>query len=68
MKVAVKDLRPNPFRHIERYPIIPEKVEVLMASIKDTHLWRNMEARKNDGFYEIPYGYHTLDLLLSIAT
>jgi len=28
MKVAVKDIKPNPFRHIERYPILPELVKL----------------------------------------
>jgi hypothetical protein len=27
MRVKVKDLKPNPFRRIDRYPIDPEKVE-----------------------------------------
>jgi hypothetical protein len=60
MKIAVKDLRPNPFRRMKRYPIDRDKVEALKQSIKDTTFWDNLLARRavdGDG-YEIPYGHH----------
>ena len=60
MKIAVKDLRPNPFRHLERYPISREKVDALKRSIKDTEFWDNLVVRKslNGGGYEMAYGHH----------
>jgi ParB-like chromosome segregation protein Spo0J len=62
MQIAVKDLLPNPFRHLERYPINQEKVEMLARSIKDTSFWDNIVARKatngSVGKFEIAYGHH----------
>jgi hypothetical protein len=62
MKIAVKDLRANPFRHLERYPINREKVDALKKSIKDTEFWDNLLVRKSpDGNgYEMAYGHHRL--------
>ena len=62
MKIAVRDLLPNPFRHLERYPINQEKVDALVRSIKDTSFWDNLLARRaeTDGKYEISYGHHRL--------
>jgi hypothetical protein len=64
MKIAVKDLRPNPFRDLTRYPVNPDKVAALVASIKDTEFWDNLLARKDtDGGYELAYGVHRLQAL-----
>jgi hypothetical protein len=65
MKIEVKDLLPNPFRHTERYPIRPEKVEALKASINTTSFWDNLVARKApaNGKYELAYGHHRLAAL-----
>ena len=63
MKIAVRDLLPNPFRHLERYPIDEAKVAALVYSIKDTTFWDNLLARKapdNAGKKEIAYGHHRL--------
>jgi hypothetical protein len=63
MKIAVSDLRPNPFRHLDRYPIDRDKVDALKRSIKDTTFWDNLLVRKarngHDG-YEIAFGHHRL--------
>jgi len=61
MKIAVKDLLPNPFRHLERYPINKSKVQQLKASIKQTSFWDNIVVRKSPngaGGYELAYGHH----------
>jgi ParB/Sulfiredoxin domain len=64
MKIAVSDLRPNPFRDLKRYPIDQTKVDALVASIKDTDFWDNLVARKDtDGSYELAYGIHRLHAL-----
>lgn len=61
MKIAVKNLRPNPFRHLERYPIDDVKVDALKKSIKETTFWDNVLVRPatngHDGF-ELAYGHH----------
>lgn len=61
MKIAVKNLLPNPFRHLERYPIDRDKVEALKLSIKDTTFWDNLMGRASSvaiGKYELAYGHH----------
>lgn len=55
------DIRPNPFRNIDRYPINREKVDALKASIGRTDFWDNIVARLNDEQRpEIAYGHHRL--------
>lgn len=66
MKIAVRDLLPNPYRHIERYPIIEDKVENLLSSIKQTSFWDNLLARKSPAKsdkFELAYGVHRLTAL-----
>lgn len=60
MKVKVKDLEPNPYRNMEKYPIDPYKVEALKNSISETEFWDNLLARKRDDKYQIAYGHHRL--------
>jgi len=60
MKIAVKDLEPNPFRKMGQYPIDREKVEQLKTSIHETSFWDNILARKTDGHIQIAYGHHRL--------
>src|SRR5262245_25152839 len=60
MRLAVADLRPNPFRHLERYPIDRDKVDALKTSIKDTTFWDNLLARRQNGAFELAYGHHRL--------
>jgi len=61
MKIAVKDLEPNPFRRIKSYPIDKEKVRSLKESIHETTFWDNLLARKNGtDKYQIAYGHHRL--------
>lgn len=60
MKVQVKDLKPNPFRKIKKYPINKEKVKSLKTSISETSFWDNLLARKRNGNIEIAYGHHRL--------
>jgi hypothetical protein len=57
---AVKDIKPNPFRHMDRYPIRREKVEVLRESLRATGFWGNVVARLDNGKPEIAYGHHRL--------
>jgi hypothetical protein len=63
MRLAVADLRPNPFRDTKHYPINQDKVDALVQSIKDTDFWDNLLARKANGVYELAYGVHRLQAL-----
>ncbi|MFX0135911.1 MAG: ParB N-terminal domain-containing protein, partial [Candidatus Hodarchaeota archaeon] len=60
MKVKIKDLKSNPFRDMKSYPIDSSKVDVLIASIKQTGFWDNILARKVGNKIEIAYGHHRL--------
>jgi hypothetical protein len=65
MRIAVKDLHPNPFRDLKRYPVKPEKVEALRKSMRETTFWDNLLARKapdGDG-YELAYGHNRWEAL-----
>jgi len=63
MKYAVADIRPNPFRHIDRYPIRADKVTALRESLRSTGFWGNVVARTVNGKAEIAYGHHRLAAL-----
>jgi hypothetical protein len=61
MKVKVSNLKPNPFRNLEKYEIDSYKVEALATSIKETSFWDNILARPGkDDKFEIAYGHHRL--------
>lgn len=60
MKVALRDIDPNPFRHMEHYPVRRDKVETLKESIGTTTFWDNLVGRKVDGKVQIAYGHHRL--------
>lgn len=64
MKLKLKNVKPNPFRHLDRYPIREEKIAALKKSIEDTDFWENIVARKvGDGKIEIAYGHHRMEAL-----
>ena len=56
----IKDIKPSPFRHLDRYPINREKVEALKESLRATGYWDNLLARKINGSPELAYGHHRL--------
>lgn len=70
MKVAIKDIKPNPFRDLNTYPIDPDKVRELCESFEQTGFWPNVVGRevKNDEGeitgVEIAYGHHRRQALL----
>jgi ParB-like chromosome segregation protein Spo0J len=63
MQIKVNDLKPNPFRRIDKYPIDAERVESLKHSITETSFWDNLLARNYDGEIQIAYGHHRLQAL-----
>ena len=64
MKVQLKNVHPNPFRNMERYPIHQQKILQLKNSIQSTDFWDNIVAREREGGgIEIAYGHHRLAAL-----
>lgn len=57
-KVSISQLRPNPFRELDDYPIDREKVDKLKESISETGFWGTIVARKKGNAYEIAFGHH----------
>jgi DNA repair exonuclease SbcCD ATPase subunit len=66
MKYQLKDVRPNPFRRSEKYPILKEKVEELVESIETTGFWENIVGRDVDGKLQVAYGHHRLEALKKV--
>jgi hypothetical protein len=60
---ALKDVRPNPFRDMSRYPINREKIAALRESLRTTGFWENLLGRLADGVPEIAYGHHRLQAM-----
>ena len=66
MLVKIKNIEPNPFRHVERYPLRPEKLAALKQSMESTGFWDNIVARPHPagkGRYQIAFGHHRLHVL-----
>ena len=64
MKFALKDIRPNPFRSIGKYPTVKAKIESIKKSITQTGFWDNIVARLGvDGTPELGYGHTRLAAL-----
>ena len=66
MKVKIKDLKPNPYRDMDNYPIDENKVKSLIDSIERTGFWDNILARKVNGSIQIAYGHHRLEALKKV--
>lgn len=67
MRKSLAKVNPNPFRHMDRYPIKRDKIEALKKSINDTDFWENIVAREGKGgTIEIAYGHHRLTALNEI--
>jgi hypothetical protein len=62
-RVKISDIRPNPFRHIDQYPILREKVDYLRRSFQSTGYWGNIVARPVNGKCEIAFGHHRLQAM-----
>lgn len=61
---VLREIRPNPFRQVDRYPIDQAKLEALRESIRSTGFWDNLLARDNGGGPELAYGHHRLRALI----
>ena len=56
--ISLKDIVPNPFRNMERYPIDEAKVKSLVESFDRTGYWGNIVGRRANGKVEFAYGHH----------
>ncbi len=69
MRTKLRNVRPNPFRDIDNYPIRRDKVDALKASMESTDFWNNLNGRcikKSPTTIEIAYGHHRLAALKEI--
>lgn len=63
MKIAIKDLMPNPYRKLKKYPLSKAKVQGLKTSIKENGFWGGLLVREhpsNAGKYQLAFGHHRL--------
>ena len=60
-EVKLSDIKPNPFRRLDLYPLDKLKIEKLRVSIKRTSFWENTVAREKNGHYELAYGHHRIE-------
>src|SRR6185369_12196950 len=66
-KIKLKQLKPNPYRDMDHYPIHRDKVEILKASIRTTGFWDNLLVRKMGAHFEVAYGHHRLAALRELV-
>lgn len=62
MIVELSKVKPNPFRDFKIDPIYPERVEMLVKSIKQNDFWNGPTGRPiGDGYIELAAGHHRID-------
>jgi len=66
MKIKLKNIKKNPYRDLNKFPIDQEKVKKLEKSIEDTDFWDNLLARNINDNIELAYGHHRLEALKNI--
>lgn len=61
VSVRIKDILPNPFRDLDEWPTLKDKVEEIKQSYEDTGFWDGyMIARSKGKQYEQAFGHHRL--------
>jgi len=60
-KIRLGDVRHNPFRRFDEFPLIEKKVLALQNSIQETGFWDNVLGRVVEGGVEIAYGHHRIE-------
>lgn len=66
MKIALRNIHPNPYRDLSRNPISKDQVNSVRASIDRTGFWDNVVVRKHPttkGVYQLAYGHNRLAAL-----
>lgn len=56
--IAVKNIVPNPYRHMEKYPIRENKIEELQRSYTETGVWPTIVGRMFGDKLELAFGHH----------
>jgi hypothetical protein len=57
VKLKLKDIRPNPFRDLVKYPIPRAKIDFFISSYKATTFWENIVVRKNGKEWQLAFGH-----------
>jgi hypothetical protein len=58
--VKIDQLKPNPFRRLDEYPILRNKVDALKESIDQTGFWGTIRGRERGAYVEIAFGHHRM--------
>lgn len=66
-KIPLSSIDPNPYRNLERVPLVEERVRELVESIQSTRNWHPHIVRERSRRYQIPYGHHRLEALRRIV-
>jgi hypothetical protein len=67
MKIKLKQLKPNPYRDLKKYPTRQERIDSLKASIEQTGFWDNVLARPAGKQFELAYGHNRLEALRQLG-
>ena len=70
MKLKIKDIEPNPYRNLKKFPIDEGRVEELKASIKRTKFWGGLVCREHPtkkGKYQLAFGHHRLQAITNLG-
>ena len=70
MKIAIKDLEPNPFKNLEKYPIDKERVAKLKGSIEGLKFWKGLVCRPHptkEGKYQLAFGHHRIEVMKELG-
>ena len=59
--VVLSSLHPNPFRNLDEFPYVPEKIERLQESIAAEGFWEGVIARPARSGYELAFGHHRVE-------
>jgi hypothetical protein len=62
----LKDIKPNPYRDLLRFPVQVIKVAALVRSIKATGFWPTLIGRIVNGYPEIAFGHNRLAALREV--
>src|SRR4051812_14877539 len=60
VKIELAQIRANPFRNFDLYPLDQNQIQRLADSIEDLGMFRSIPARQRNGFYEIACGHHLM--------
>ena len=64
LRITLSKIHPNPYRRLDRYPVLESKVEARRASIRETSFWDNLVARPHPtlpGHVQLAYGHNRLE-------